>query len=135
MNNIEFKKLHTLEERKDEFSRISHRFPNKIPLIIENKNTSKLFIPDIVKKKFLVPSDMTISQLLIVLRKRIQVESTTAIFLFVNDHIIPSGNSIISELYMSYKDIDGFLYLGYRGENTFGSPIKMILFKQTKLKI
>ena len=43
-----------------------------------------------------------------------------AIFLFLNG-TIPSSNSLVHELYQQHKDVDGFLYVGYSVENTFGN--------------
>ena len=42
-----------------------------------------------------------------------------ALFIFVNN-TIPSSSTLMSNLYSQYKDPDGFLYLTYSGENTFG---------------
>ena len=42
-----------------------------------------------------------------------------AIFLFVGG-VIPATTAIISHIYESKKDKDGFLYIEYSGENTFG---------------
>jgi len=41
-------------------------------------------IPDIDKRKFLVPNDITIAQFMWIIRKRIQLAPEKAIFLFVN---------------------------------------------------
>jgi GABA(A) receptor-associated protein len=114
-----YKNIYTLQERKNEYEKIILKFPMRIPIILENNSTSNNNIPDIDKKKFLLPYDMTISQFLIILRKRIKISPTSAIYIFI-ENIIPSGPSIISDLYKSYKDEDGFLYMSYRGENTFG---------------
>lgn len=115
----DYKNTHTYEERRYEYEKVSIRFPYKIPVIIENNSTNK-DIPNIDKTKFLIPIDMTISQFLIILRKRIKISPTAAIYLFIQN-TIPQGTSIISDLYTKYKDDDGFLYMCYRGENTFGS--------------
>ena len=116
-----FKNTHTFEERKNEYERIVTKFPFKIPIIIEN-NSTDLSIPDIDKTKFLLPVDMTISQFLIILRKKIKISPTSAIYIFIKKNI-PQGTSIIADLYHKFKDDDGFLYMSYRGENTFGITI------------
>jgi GABA(A) receptor-associated protein len=43
-----------------------------------------------------------------------------AIFVFVDNHI-PMQSSLMSAIYDQSKDKDGFLYIKYAGENTFGS--------------
>lgn len=45
--------------------------------------------------------------------------SEKAIFIFVND-ILPPTAALISTIYEEHKDEDGFLYVLYSGENTFG---------------
>jgi len=42
-----------------------------------------------------------------------------AIFLFVNDTLPPTA-ALMSQIYEKNKDEDGFLYVTYSGENTFG---------------
>lgn len=60
-----------------------------------------------------------------------ELDPQKAIFLFVGDQFPPSCTlftfysltsvaSLMSELYEKYKDEDGFIYLTYSGENTFG---------------
>jgi GABA(A) receptor-associated protein len=76
-------------------------------------------IPDIDKKKYLVPNDLTVGQFVYVVRKRIKLEPEKAIFIFVNNSL-PSTASLMSQIYDEHKDEDGFLYVTYSGENTFG---------------
>ena len=77
-------------------------------------------MPNLDKSKYLVPCDLTVGQFMFVIRKRMKLPSEKAIFLFVKGSI-PSTNTIISNLYDSSKDEDGFLYVSYSGENTFGA--------------
>jgi GABA(A) receptor-associated protein len=42
-----------------------------------------------------------------------------AIYLFVNERILPVSK-ILGEIYEKYKDEDGFLYIKYDSEATFG---------------
>ena len=76
-------------------------------------------IPEIDKRKFLVPNDISVAQFMWIIRKRIQLPSEKAIFLFVNK-TIPQSSSTMGQIYNNYKDEDGFLYISYSGENTFG---------------
>ena len=45
------------------------------------------------KRKFLIPSDISISQLVWIIRKRVRLESEKALFLFV-DKTIPSSRFV-----------------------------------------
>lgn len=76
-------------------------------------------IQDIDKRKFLVPSDLTVAQFMYIIRKRIQLPPEKAMFLFVNK-ILPTTSSTMGSIYDEHKDPDGFLYISYSGENTFG---------------
>lgn len=76
-------------------------------------------IPDIDKKKYLVPADLNVGQFVYVIRKRIKLEAEKAIFIFV-DNVLPPTAAIMSCIYDEHKDEDGFLYVTYSGENTFG---------------
>ena len=42
-----------------------------------------------------------------------------ALYLFVNNNIIPNS-CLVSYVYETYSDPDGFLYINYTTENTFG---------------
>ena len=119
--NIPYKKQFDLEHRTDESRRIREKYPTRIPVIVEIKDQS-IDIPDIDKKKFLVPNDLTVGQFIYVVRKRIQLSPEKALFCFIDD-TIPSTNSLMSQLYTDHKDEDGFLYISYTGENTFGGNI------------
>ena len=62
---------------------------------------------------------MTISQFMFIMRKRIKLESSQSLFVTVNS-ILVSSNATICEIYDDNKDEDGFLYVVYTSENTFG---------------
>ena len=54
-----------------------------------------------------------------IIRKRIDLAPEKAIFLFV-DRIVPQSSWTMGELYNSHRGKDGFLYVAYSGESTFG---------------
>uniref|UniRef100_A0A8D0FS28 GABA type A receptor associated protein like 2 n=1 Tax=Strix occidentalis caurina TaxID=311401 RepID=A0A8D0FS28_STROC len=88
-----------------------------LQVIVEKVSGSQ--IVDIDKRKYLVPSDITVAQFMWIIRKRIQLPSEKAIFLFV-DKTVPQSSLTMGQLYEKEKDEDGFLYVAYSGENTFG---------------
>merc|ERR1719235_838375 len=112
-----FKDEHTLEKRKAEAARIRDKYPDRIPVICEKAKGSD--IPDIDKKKYLVPADLTVGQFVYVVRKRIKLSAEKAIYIFVNN-VLPPTAAFMSALYEEQKDEDGFLYVSYSGENYFG---------------
>ncbi|CAN6460563.1 unnamed protein product [Victoria cruziana] len=108
-----------LERRQTESARIREKYPERIPVIVEKADRTD--IPDIDKKKYLVPADLTVGQLVYVIRKRIKLSPEKAIFIFVKNVLPPTG-AVMSTIYEEHKDEDGFLYMTYSGENTFGFP-------------
>ncbi|VVA98318.1 unnamed protein product [Arabis nemorensis] len=112
-----FKQEHPLEKRQAEAFRIREKYPDRIPVIVERAEKSD--VPDIDKKKYLVPADLTVGQFVYVVRKRIKLSPEKAIFIFVKN-ILPPTAAIMSAIYEEHKDEDGFLYMSYSGENTFG---------------
>lgn len=117
---MKFKSQYLFQERLDESTRIMNKYPDRLPIICEksiNKKHSDL--PPLDKSKYLVPNDLTISQFLYVIRKRMKLPAEKAIFLFVGD-TIPSCSTPLAQIYQKYRDDDGFLYITYTGENIFG---------------
>lgn len=107
----------TKDERRSEFSRIRAKYPDRIPVICERAFNSS--VPQVDKRKFLVPRDITAGQFLYVVRQRIRLQSGEAMFIFV-DGVLPRTDASMDEIYNLHKSEDGFLYLTYSGENTFG---------------
>jgi len=62
-------------------------------------------------------------QFVYVIRKRISVPPEKAIFIFVNSTLPPTA-ALMSTVYEQHKDEDGFMYMMYGGENTFGGEIE-----------
>jgi GABA(A) receptor-associated protein len=91
--------------------------PQTRKVIVEKAEKSD--IPDLDKKKYLVPADLTVGQFVYVIRKRIKLSPEKAIFVFVNN-VLPPTAALMSSIYDEHKDDDGFLYIAYSGENTFG---------------
>jgi len=112
-----FREENNLDQRKSEAEKIRSKYPDRIPVVVERVPNSQ--IPEIDKRKFLVPNDISVAQFMWIIRKRIQLPSEKAIFLFVNK-TIPQSSSTMGQIYTNFKDEDGFLYIAYSGENTFG---------------
>lgn len=115
--NIDFIKKHSLEERKKESKRILEKYPERLPVIVEKYTGTNL--PELDKNKYLVPKDLTIGQFQYIIRKRIKLESDQALFLFINNNLIPTS-SILSEVYKEQKSECGFLFIVISGESVFG---------------
>jgi GABA(A) receptor-associated protein len=116
-NKFKYQEKISFNLRSEESERIRRKFPDRIPVIIEKYNYSK--IEEIDKTKYLVPNDLTLAQLVYVIRKRIKMAPEKALFFFINDDI-PTSTEIMSSVYNKYKHEDGFLYIHFAEENTFG---------------
>jgi GABA(A) receptor-associated protein len=95
------------------------KYADRIPVICERDERDRSAIPDIDKKKYLVPAELRIGQFSYVIKKRIEIPAQQAMNLFI-DNKIPSAMDSMAHLYELYKDDDGFLYVTYAGEHTFG---------------
>jgi len=113
-----YKTEKSFQERYAESSTMLQRFADRIPIIVEKKSTSKK-APLIDKRKFLAPSSLTLAQLIFVIRRRLKLTPEEAIFVFVNGKLV-QPNTTLSACYAENKDEDGFLYVTYDFENTFG---------------
>ena len=114
---LTYKESNNYDYRKLESMKIITKYPERIPVIVERNQNSH--IQDIDKNKYLVPKELTIGQLVYVIRKRIKMPPEMALYIFIQN-IIPPQYELISTIYEQYKDTDGFLYITYSGENTFG---------------
>ena len=129
------------EKRAAEAKRILTKYPDRIPVIVEKSVRSTL--PEIDKKKFLVPGSMLCGEFKYIIHKHLQSQLSSGaeflsaeqtLYLFVKNTPPRTGMStfiiilryciligaLMSELYEAFKDPDGFLYMTYSAENTLG---------------
>ena len=106
-----------LDTRKNHSERILRDYPGMIPVIV---GTDTQILQEIKKNKFLVPEELTVGRLITEIRKNLNpIHSTQTIFLFI-DNTLPAVSETIRNIYSKHKHEDGFLYVVYSGENTFG---------------
>jgi len=111
----EFKERISLEERKHQSMNILTKYPASVPVYIDTSSMNKM----IDKPKFVIPSGFSIGQLMSAIRMRMKLNSSTALFIFINNQLFPV-TTIISSIYEEYKEDDGYLYMCCSEENTFG---------------
>ena len=111
-----FKENHPFLKRKEESDRILAKYPYRVPVICERITRR---INELDRKKYLCPGDLSLANFMYVIRKRMKLEPEKAIYLFINDKLCPTS-ALLSQIYDENKDEDGFLYIKYDGESTFG---------------
>lgn len=117
----QYKYMNSFQHRSEEAQRVLNKYPDRIPIICERTTANRPMLPNIDKAKYLVPNTLTVGQFLYVIRKRIRLPPEKALFLFIGaSQVIPATSSLLSALYQQHKDKDGFLYVVYTDENTFG---------------
>jgi len=98
------------------------KYPDRIPVRLirdEKKDT-----PELERYKYLIPREMTVGQFMHVVRSKMVMKSTKALFFLIstgNDHFIPPTSQILSEIHDPYQDEKGILNIVYATENTFGA--------------
>ena len=98
--------------------KILQNHPNRVPVYVDKKANDD--IPEIENHKYLVPKDMTVAQFMIVIRKKIKLDPKKAVFVFVDNSILPPNAATFGDLYTTHANPDGILYVNFAVENTFG---------------
>jgi GABA(A) receptor-associated protein len=107
-----------LEERLMYSQTLMRKYPDRVPVIVE-KNPDCVQLHSIERTKYLVPRELSVAQFIQMLRKHVKLDSSMAIFVLINNKLIPN-TATISEVYATEKEEDGFMYVIYSLENTFG---------------
>lgn len=106
------------EERRNEHARVASKYRDRVAVICQKKvGCEKL--PEVHKRKYLVPEDITMAQFAFVIRKHLNLSSEQAIFFMVSRAAIPATMTM-AQVSHKYRSADGFLYIDYMGENAFG---------------
>lgn len=99
------------------------KYPERVPIEVVKSTRASADLDDISQRKFLVPTELTIAEFMVVLRKRMELDSKNAIFVFINN-TIPAATATFGELEASRMQAGGsdeeILLLEWCVENTFG---------------
>ena len=109
----------SIQQRQNESKRIIDKYPTRVCVYIV-KDENKPLLQDLDKNKYIVPNDLSIGQMAFIIRKRINLCSSDAMFLMSKNNKLLSGSSLVGTINDKYQDKDGFLYIKYTTENAFG---------------
>ena len=90
-----FKKIE-FNSRRSEAVRVLQKYPDRCPIIVDRLDGSSA--PILKKNKYLVPRDLTVGQLIYMIRKYLKVKPEQAIFLFVKE-TIPPTSSLVGDVF------------------------------------
>lgn len=113
---MKYKDKFDFSTRINKSYKIMNKYPTKIPIIFESNDIS---IPRLKRKKYLVERDFTLGNLMYIIRKHLELSPDIAIYLLIGTKLYPASE-LLGFIYDNNADNDGFLYINYSGESTFG---------------
>lgn len=108
-----------LDERTRMVQEIKRQQPDKVPIIIERYEPERN-LPILDHCKYLVPAHITVADVMQIIRRRLNLHPDQSFFLLVNEKSMVSVSMTINQLYETEREEDGFLYIVYAGQPTFG---------------
>lgn len=110
---------HPVSKRLALSSNVLTLYNNRVPIIIGRSETKRT--PPIDKYRFLAPKDISFGKFIVELRRHILgINHNNALFFFIKENTIPVTSMDMESIYEKYKSDDGFLYISYCCENSFG---------------
>ena len=118
---FKYKQIKTEDQRKLISNNLLEKNPDKVPVILEKDPTSK--IQGFSKTKFLSERNYTVSEFTQKIRSEMKLPEEEALFLSVKGKYSISGQKLMENIYNTYKDVDGFLYIMYTSELIYGNKL------------
>ncbi|XP_045466941.1 microtubule-associated proteins 1A/1B light chain 3C-like isoform X2 [Harmonia axyridis] len=104
---------------RDEMVAIRSRFPARIPIILTRLAMEKK-LPMLERTKYLVPQEMTLAQFQMIIRTSMHLNSKKALYFLVDGNPMIGLSLTMAELYQNCGKSDGYLYITYASQDTFG---------------
>ena len=84
------------------------KYPDRVPVYIRKKRGDD--IPDLENHKYLVPRDMTVGQFMIIIRKKVALDSNKVLFIFTDNNTLPPNSETVGNIHKDNARPDGILY-------------------------
>lgn len=117
MENIKKLRQVNMSSRKALVESVRQKYPDRLPIIVDRATSTDPILP---KNKYIIESTSTMGTLIAVLRKHLILPSGSALFFYTESQVMVPVGALIGDIYKQYKNEDGFLYILYTLENTFG---------------
>jgi GABA(A) receptor-associated protein len=91
-----YRKNVPFDERKLKATTILNQHSDRIPVVVECSEQLQSVHP-LKKNKFIVPFELTLAQFMFVIRKHMKLESTYAIYVFINNKLHPTRNQHLAK--------------------------------------
>jgi len=116
-----YKKQYPLLDRKRVSETILDRYENRVPIILEAGDRRLVQAGTVNYQRQIMMRDTRIQDLIVSLKQKLgdQFRPTDSLFIYADNRIL-NGFTTIGKAYDQYRDEDGFLYLTYTTQETFG---------------
>ena len=99
-----FKHHYPLEKRMQWSQEASMKYSNKLPLIVEKDHKCQA-LDDLSNPKFLMPRTFMISEVQMIVRRKLNIKKEQGLFMMVNDgKEMIKANESLESVYDKYKD-------------------------------
>ena len=115
MPRMRYADRYPLEARVAAVRRAETRRPDRVAAVIESDGQ----LPAMPNDKFLLPMDLTGAQLSYIIRRRLTLQKESALFLLCDGRLV-AASTTMRELRARHASADGFVYIEYTAENSFG---------------
>jgi hypothetical protein len=112
-----FKVSKSFDDRKSQAEALLIKHPGLMPIILKPSMSSRL--PE-VNKQVLCKANMTVGMLLQHVRVQLKLPDSEGLFMFINGRDMVSTEMLITQLYDSHKDDDGYQYIMYSEQEILG---------------
>lgn len=110
----------TFEQRLTQATKFKSKFPNALPVVLQRDRNSSL--PENLNNQlFLAPRTLSAGEFSALIRRKVCLNSSEALMMFVKDSVLVTVDSTIAALYERHSADDGFLYIFCTDHASFGT--------------